>query len=101
MVTPLVLVMNRLVIIRDVRQQLMEEGQMSEGIRARPVGRTVRLLMGGLLMVHVVASHLMGASPSLSVQVVGVVFGLVAFYALVHVLISKFVPTINPWLARC
>ena len=34
----------------------------------------------------------------LTVQVAGVVFGLFVFYALVHVLISKFVPTINRWL---
>ena len=98
MVTPLELVMNRLVIIRDVRQQPMEEGQMSEGIKARPVGRIVRLLMGGLLTIHVPASHLIGASPLLTVQVAGVVFGLFVFYALVHILISKFVPTINPWV---
>ncbi len=71
---------------------------MSEGIRARPVGRTVRLLMGGLLTIHVPVSHLIGAPPSLTIQVAGVVFGLFVFYALVHVLISRFVPTINPWL---
>ncbi len=71
---------------------------MSEGVRARPVGRIVRLLMGGLLTIHVPASHLIGASPSLTVQVAGVVFGLIVFYALVHLLISKFVPTIHPWL---
>ena len=71
---------------------------MSEGIEARPVGRIVRLLMGGLLTIHVPASHLIGASPSLTVQVAGVVFGLIVFYALVHVLISRFVATINRWL---
>ncbi len=71
---------------------------MSEGVRARPVGRAVRLLMGGFLTIHVPASHLVGASPSLTVQVAGVVLGLVVFYALVHVLISKFVPTIHPWV---
>ena len=71
---------------------------MSEGIKARPVGRIVRLLMGGLLTIHVPASHLIGASPSLTVQVAGVVFGLIVFYALVHVLISKFAPTIHPWV---
>ena len=71
---------------------------MSEGIRARPVGRMVRLLMGGLLTTHVPVSHLIGAPPSLTVQVAGVVLGLFVFYALVHVLISRFVPTINPWL---
>ena len=71
---------------------------MSEGMRARPVGRIVRLLMGAGLTIHVLAGHLIGASPTLTVQVVGVVLGLVVFYALVHVLVSKFVPTINPWL---
>ncbi len=71
---------------------------MSEGIRVRPVGRIVRLLMGGLLTIHVPASHLIGASPSLTVQVAGVVFALIVFYALVHVLISQFAPTINPWV---
>jgi hypothetical protein len=65
---------------------------------ARPVGRIVRLLMGAALTIHVAASHLVGAPLSLTVQVVGVVLGLIAFYALVQVVISKFVPTINPWL---
>jgi hypothetical protein len=58
----------------------------------------VRLLMGGLLTIHVPVSHLIGAPPSLTIQVAGVVFGLFVFYVLVHVLISRFVPTINPWL---
>ena len=71
---------------------------MSEGIEARPVGRIVRLLMGALLTIHVPVSHLIGASPLLTVQVAGVVFGLFVFYSLVHFLISKFVRTINPWL---
>ncbi len=71
---------------------------MSEGIRARPVGRIARLLMGGLLTIHVPASHLVGASPSLTARVAGVVLGLTVFYMLVHLLISKFVPTINPWV---
>ena len=71
---------------------------MSEGVTARPVGRAVRLLMGGLLTIHVPVSHLLGASPLLTVQVAGVVFGLFVFYTGVHLLISKFVPTINPWV---
>ena len=71
---------------------------MSEGIRARPVVRIVRLLMGGSLAIHVPASHLIGASPSLTLQVVGVVLGLIVFYVLVHLLVSKFVPTINRWV---
>ena len=71
---------------------------MSEGIRARPVGRVVRLLMGGLLTIHVLVGHLIGAAPSLTVQAAGVVLGLIVFYALVHLLVSKLVPTINPWV---
>ena len=70
---------------------------MSEGIRARPVGRAVRLLMGGGLMALTV-SHLIGSSPSLAGQISGVVLGLVVFYLLVHLLVSRFVPTINRWV---
>jgi hypothetical protein len=34
----------------------------------------------------------------LNVQVAGIVLGLFVFYALVHLAISKFVPSINAWL---
>ena len=71
---------------------------MSEGLTARPVGRIIRLLMGGVLAIHVPASHLIGASPSLSVEVAGVVLGLVIFYVLIQLMISKFAPTISPWI---
>ena len=71
---------------------------MSEGVIARPVGRVVRLLMGGALTIRVLASHLIGASPLRTVEVAGVVLGLIVFYALVHLLVSKSVPTINPWV---
>lgn len=71
---------------------------MNEGIRALPVGRGIRLLLGGALTIHVFASHLVGGSALLAAQVAAAVLGLVGFYAGVHVLIAKFVPTINPWL---
>jgi hypothetical protein len=74
------------------------EVQMSEGIKARPVGRIVRLLTGALLTLHIAISHLVGAPLLLTVQVAGVVVGLIAFYALVQVGISKFVPEINRWV---
>ncbi len=54
--------------------------------------------MGGLLTIHVIKDHMMGASTSMNLQIAGVFVGLFVFYALVHVLISKFVPTINPWV---
>jgi hypothetical protein len=75
-----------------------KEVPMSEGIEARPVGRIVRLLMGGALTIHVVAGHLIGASPVLSAQVAGIVLALIVFYVLVQLLISRFVPTINRWV---
>lgn len=71
---------------------------MSEGKWARPVGRILRLLMGGLLTIHVIKDHMMGASSSLNIQIAGVFVGLLVFYAALHMLILKFVPTINPWL---
>ena len=71
---------------------------MSEGIQARPVGRLVRLLMGGLLTYHVPADHLLGAPLLLSLQVLAVVIGFVVFYALIQLAMTKFAPTIHPWL---
>ena len=71
---------------------------MSEGITARPFGRFVRLLMGAVLTIHVPAGHLIGASASLTVQVAGVVLGLIVFYVLIQLLISKIAATINPWI---
>lgn len=69
---------------------------MSEGVRARPVGRAVRLLLGAFL-IYVPASHLIGGPASLTVQVVALALVLVVFYALVHLLISSYIPVVNRW----
>ncbi len=71
---------------------------MNEGITAKPVGRVLRLLTGTALTFHVLAGHMISEEITLNLQVAGIVLGLLAFYAVVHLAIAKFVPSINAWL---
>ena len=71
---------------------------MSEGRTAKPVGRVLRLLTGTALTYHVLASHLISEETTLNLQVAGIVLGLFVFYTVLHLAISKFVPSINAWL---
>ena len=71
---------------------------MHEGITAKPVGRVLRLLMGTALTYHVLAGHMISEETTLNLQVAGIVSGLLVFYAVVHLAIAKFVPSINAWL---
>ncbi len=71
---------------------------MSEGRTAKPVGRVLRLLTGTALTYHVLASHLISEETTRNLQVAGTVLGLFVFYTVLHLAISKFVPSINAWL---
>lgn len=66
------------------------------GIRARPVGRVLRLLLG-ILLIAESGRFLGGAEPGLVVGVIAVVGGLVAGYAALHLLISRRF-AVNAWL---
>ncbi len=70
---------------------------MSEGRTAGPVGRVLRFLMGTALTIHA-AQHMISGETTLNLQAAGMVLGLLLFYAVVHLAISRFVPSINPWL---
>ncbi len=71
---------------------------MNEGRTAKPVGRILRLLMGTALTVHVAAGHMISEGTTLNLQVAGTVLGLLMFYVVVQLAISRFVPSINAWL---
>ncbi len=71
---------------------------MIEGRTAKPVGRVLRLLTGTALTYHVLASHMISEGTTRNLQVAGIVLGLFVFYAVLHLAISRFVPSINPWL---
>lgn len=70
---------------------------MSEGRTAKPVGRVLRLLMGTALTVRA-AQQMISGDTTLNVQAAGIVLGLLLFYTVVHLAISRFVPSINAWL---
>ncbi len=70
---------------------------MDEGRTAKPVGRVLRLLMGTALTIHA-TQHMISGGTTLSLQAVGIGLGLLLFYTMVHLAISRFVPSINAWL---
>ena len=70
---------------------------MSEGRTAGPVGRALRLLTGAALTIHA-AQHMIAGDTTLNLQAAGIVLGLLLLYAVVHLAISRFVPSINAWL---
>ncbi len=70
---------------------------MNEGRIVKPVGRVLRLLTGTALTL-VSGREMISAETMLNLQVAGIVLGLFVFYAVVHLAISKFVPSMNAWL---
>ena len=70
---------------------------MNEGRTAKPVGRVLRLLMGTALTLVSIRGLILGDT-TLSLQVAGIMLGLFAFYVVVQLAISRFVPSINAWL---
>ncbi len=70
---------------------------MSEGRTAKPVGRVLRLLIGTALTIRA-AQHMISGETTLNLQAAGIVLGLLLLYTVVHLAISRFVPSINAWL---
>ena len=67
-----------------------------EGIRARKCGRVLRLITG-LVLVFEGGRHLIGTSWTLVGMATGVVVGEFAFYVLLHLVIERFLRSVNPW----
>ncbi len=65
--------------------------------RSRPVGRILRFALGAFLMAMLTRS-LMDASSDVLAWTAFVVFGLIAFYTLTHLLVMRFLPNINRYL---
>ena len=70
---------------------------MSDGRTAGPVGRVLRLLMGTALTIRA-TQHMFSGNTALNLQAVGIVLGLLLLNTVVHLTISRFLPSINPWL---
>lgn len=77
---------------------MSEASAMNEGRIAKPVGRILRLLTGAALTYYVLRISFASAETTLNPQVAGIVLGLFVFYAVVHLAIARFVPSINAWL---
>ncbi len=69
----------------------------TDGIKARPVGRVVRLLLGVLLVAEG-GRHLIGTSLGLVAATAGVVIGEFVFYAALHLAVFLLVPSVNRWV---
>jgi uncharacterized membrane protein YhaH (DUF805 family) len=72
------------------------EVEMSEGVKARVVGRGLRLLTGIALVLEG-GRHLVGASSGIVLTTVGVVVGEFLFYAALHLVVMRFFDRINAW----
>ena len=65
--------------------------------RARPIGRTLRLLVGIALVIEA-GRHLWGDPLSVAGMTLGVVAVELLFYVGVHMAVSRFWPRINAWV---
>ncbi len=65
--------------------------------RARPIGRILRFLMAGYLIVTVIP-HYLGASWQANLKIGAAIGALIILYTGMHLLIAKYVPRLNRWL---
>ncbi len=73
------------------------EATPSSSNRARPIGRILRFLMAGYLIVTVIP-HYLGASWQANLKIAAAIGGLIILYTGMHLIIAKFVPRLNRWL---
>jgi hypothetical protein len=65
--------------------------------RAGPIGRSLRLVIGACLMIVALPVYF-GAGWGYNLRSLGIVLALAAFYTLMHLAVSRFVPKLNRWL---
>ena len=65
--------------------------------RARPIGRILRFLMAGYLIVTVIP-HYLTASWQSNLKIAATIGGLIILYTAMHLVIAKYVPRLNRWL---
>lgn len=71
---------------------------VTQGIKkTRPVGRSLRLIVGAILMFVAVPVYFR-ADWTYGIASLGVVVALTLFYALMHHVISRYLPNVNRWL---
>jgi len=65
--------------------------------KAKPIGRTLRLLFGLAILVYIVPIYL-EAGLNFNLTSLEITVGLILFYIVVHYLVSRYFPDINPWV---
>ncbi len=65
--------------------------------RARPIGRILRFLMAGYLIVTVIP-HYLTASWQSNLKIAAAIGGLIVLYTVMHLVIAKYVPRLNRWV---
>ena len=65
--------------------------------KAKPVGRTLRLLFGLAIIFYVLPIYL-EADLNFNLASLEIAVGLILFYTVVHYLVSRYFPNINRWI---
>ena len=65
--------------------------------KAKPVGRTLRLLIGLAMIFYVVSIYVKGGL-NFNLASLEIVVGLILFYIVVHYLVSRYFSNINRWI---
>ncbi len=73
------------------------ETALSSTTRARPIGRILRFLMAGYLIVTV-TPHFLAAGWQANLKIAATIGGLIILYTGMHLVIAKYVPRLNRWL---
>jgi hypothetical protein len=73
------------------------ETAASNTTRARPIGRILRLLMAGYLIVTVIP-YFLQAGWQANLKIAAAIGGLIILYTGMHLVIAKYVPRLNRWL---
>ena len=69
-----------------------------QGIRTGPMGRGLRFL-AGIALIFEGSRHLLGTNAALILATSAVVLGEVAFYAVIHLIVSRTSRAMNPWIS--
>jgi hypothetical protein len=77
--------------------EAISETETTIARRAGPIGRLLRLLLAGFLILTV-APHYLTASWQSNLKIAASIAGLLVFYTALHLVIARYVPRLNRWL---
>ena len=75
----------------------ISDAVISSPRRARPIGRILRFLVAGFLIITL-APYYLQAGWQANLKIVAAIVGLTVLYTGMHLIIAKYVPHLNRWL---